>query len=193
MIPVPRGNGVKLDEMRRNVNSVSLCELGSRPAVSRIAMLRSAQSPDAFAGPDGNRPSASEWTCSQHQHESSSVQTGVAAEDSHLSVVLHPGAGGNGNIRRLLLGEDNEMNRDMLSRRLTRRGYHVDTACDGQAGSANQSRGRPSPGLPLPERPPPEPRPRPPPIIPRSLKKNSTNSGGPDRIVSSTTSSPNAS
>jgi len=37
-------------------------------------------------------------------------------------------------MNRLLLVEDNEMNRDMLSRRLTRRGYEVLTACDGQAG-----------------------------------------------------------
>ncbi len=35
---------------------------------------------------------------------------------------------------RILLVEDNEMNRDMLSRRLVRRGYQVDLAVDGQAG-----------------------------------------------------------
>lgn len=33
---------------------------------------------------------------------------------------------------RLLLVEDNEMNRDMLSRRLARRGFEVDEAVDGQ-------------------------------------------------------------
>jgi two-component system cell cycle response regulator DivK len=33
---------------------------------------------------------------------------------------------------RILLVEDNEMNRDMLSRRLERRGYHVVLAVDGQ-------------------------------------------------------------
>lgn len=33
----------------------------------------------------------------------------------------------------ILLVEDNEMNRDMLSRRLSRRGYTVATAVDGQA------------------------------------------------------------
>jgi two-component system, cell cycle response regulator DivK len=32
------------------------------------------------------------------------------------------------------LGEDNEMNRDMLSRRLTRRGFEVIFAVDGQQG-----------------------------------------------------------
>jgi CheY-like chemotaxis protein len=32
----------------------------------------------------------------------------------------------------ILLVEDNEMNRDMLSRRLTKRGYRVVTAVDGQ-------------------------------------------------------------
>lgn len=35
---------------------------------------------------------------------------------------------------RILLVEDNEMNRDMLSRRLIRRGYAVDVAVDGQDG-----------------------------------------------------------
>ena len=35
---------------------------------------------------------------------------------------------------RILLVEDNEMNRDMLSRRLQRRGYDVLMATDGQAG-----------------------------------------------------------
>ncbi|MCW5848787.1 MAG: response regulator [Anaerolineae bacterium] len=35
---------------------------------------------------------------------------------------------------KLLLVEDNEMNRDMLSRRLERKGYEVVIAVDGQAG-----------------------------------------------------------
>jgi len=35
---------------------------------------------------------------------------------------------------RLLLIEDNEMNRDMLSRRLTRQGYHMLLAADGEEG-----------------------------------------------------------
>ncbi len=35
---------------------------------------------------------------------------------------------------KILLVEDNEMNRDMLSRRLERRGYNVVLAVDGQAG-----------------------------------------------------------
>ncbi len=35
---------------------------------------------------------------------------------------------------KILLVEDNEMNRDMLSRRLERRGYSVLTAIDGQQG-----------------------------------------------------------
>jgi CheY-like chemotaxis protein len=35
---------------------------------------------------------------------------------------------------RILLVEDNEMNRDMLSRRLQRRGYEVVLALDGEAG-----------------------------------------------------------
>src|SRR6188472_3882521 len=37
-------------------------------------------------------------------------------------------------MRRILLVEDNEMNRDMLSRRLQRRGYEVIMATDGQQG-----------------------------------------------------------
>ncbi len=35
---------------------------------------------------------------------------------------------------KILLVEDNEMNRDMLSRRLTRRGYELVIAVDGQQG-----------------------------------------------------------
>ena len=35
---------------------------------------------------------------------------------------------------KILLVEDNEMNRDMLSRRLARRGYDVVVAVDGEAG-----------------------------------------------------------
>ncbi len=37
---------------------------------------------------------------------------------------------------RILLVEDNEMNRDMLSRRLQRKGYEVIIALDGEAGVA---------------------------------------------------------
>ena len=37
-------------------------------------------------------------------------------------------------MSRILLVEDNEMNRDMLSRRLIRRGYEVAMAVDGQEG-----------------------------------------------------------
>ena len=37
-------------------------------------------------------------------------------------------------MKKILYVEDNEMNRDMLSRRLTRRGYEVIMAFDGQAG-----------------------------------------------------------
>lgn len=35
---------------------------------------------------------------------------------------------------RILLVEDNEMNRDMLSRRLIRKGYEIEIAVDGQEG-----------------------------------------------------------
>ena len=37
-------------------------------------------------------------------------------------------------MSRILLVEDNEMNRDMLARRLRARGFQVDIACDGAAG-----------------------------------------------------------
>lgn len=37
-------------------------------------------------------------------------------------------------MTRILLVEDNEMNRDMLSRRLERKGYVVDMAVDGRQG-----------------------------------------------------------
>jgi two-component system, cell cycle response regulator DivK len=37
-------------------------------------------------------------------------------------------------MAKLLLVEDNEMNRDMLSRRLARRGYEVEVAVDGEEG-----------------------------------------------------------
>src|SRR6185295_8155080 len=38
------------------------------------------------------------------------------------------------NVAKILLVEDNEMNRDMLSRRLARRGYEVVIAVDGAEG-----------------------------------------------------------
>jgi len=39
-------------------------------------------------------------------------------------------------MAKILLVEDNEMNRDMLSRRLARRGYEVTIAVDGEQGVA---------------------------------------------------------
>jgi two-component system, cell cycle response regulator DivK len=39
-------------------------------------------------------------------------------------------------MRKILLVEDNEMNRDMLSRRLVRKGYEVAVAVDGRQGVA---------------------------------------------------------
>jgi two-component system, cell cycle response regulator DivK len=46
-------------------------------------------------------------------------------------------------VARVLLVEDNEMNRDMLSRRLTRKGYHVTIAGDGAEGVAMAERSAP--------------------------------------------------
>jgi len=37
-------------------------------------------------------------------------------------------------MTRILIVEDNEMNRDMLSRRLKRKGYDIEVAVDGQQG-----------------------------------------------------------
>ena len=44
---------------------------------------------------------------------------------------------------KILIVEDNEMNRDMLSRRLARRGYTVVTAVDGEQGIAAAQAERP--------------------------------------------------
>ena len=46
-------------------------------------------------------------------------------------------------MTKVLLVEDNEMNRDMLSRRLTRNGYEVSIAVDGQQGVDMASSARP--------------------------------------------------
>ena len=44
---------------------------------------------------------------------------------------------------KVLLVEDNEMNRDMLSRRLIRRGFEVVVAVDGEQGVATATLERP--------------------------------------------------
>jgi two-component system cell cycle response regulator DivK len=46
-------------------------------------------------------------------------------------------------MKKLLLVEDNEMNRDMLSRRLARRGYDILVATDGAEGFAEATRNLP--------------------------------------------------
>jgi CheY-like chemotaxis protein len=46
-------------------------------------------------------------------------------------------------MAKILIVEDNEMNRDMLSRRLARRGYEVAIAVDGEAGVAAAASERP--------------------------------------------------
>ena len=45
---------------------------------------------------------------------------------------------------KILLIEDNEMNRDMLARRLQRKGYQVETAVDGAEGIAKAIQGLPA-------------------------------------------------
>jgi CheY-like chemotaxis protein len=44
---------------------------------------------------------------------------------------------------KILLVEDNEMNRDMLSRRLTKRGYEIEIAVDGGEGVEKARNGSP--------------------------------------------------
>ncbi len=46
-------------------------------------------------------------------------------------------------MQKILLVEDNDMNRDMLSRRLTRNGYEVSIAIDGQQGADMAASERP--------------------------------------------------
>lgn len=46
-------------------------------------------------------------------------------------------------MTKILLVEDNEMNRDMLSRRLARKGYDVQTAVNGEEGLAGAQSGSP--------------------------------------------------
>ena len=46
-------------------------------------------------------------------------------------------------MHKILLVEDNEMNRDMLSRRLIRKGYEVVLAVDGQSGVEMANRDHP--------------------------------------------------
>jgi len=46
-------------------------------------------------------------------------------------------------MKKILIVEDNEMNRDMLSRRLSRKGYEIDMAEDGEAGLTAMRNGKP--------------------------------------------------
>ena len=46
-------------------------------------------------------------------------------------------------MTKVLIVEDNEMNRDMLSRRLQRKGYDIEIAVDGQAGVDAAIAGKP--------------------------------------------------
>ena len=46
-------------------------------------------------------------------------------------------------MAKILIVEDNEMNRDMLSRRLARRGYQIAIAVDGEEGIAAAKSGNP--------------------------------------------------
>ena len=46
-------------------------------------------------------------------------------------------------MKKILIVEDNEMNRDMLSRRLMRKGYEVEIAVDGEDGLQHMRRDGP--------------------------------------------------
>ena len=46
-------------------------------------------------------------------------------------------------MTKILIVEDNEMNRDMLSRRLERKGYEIDIAVDGEEGLAMMRNNKP--------------------------------------------------
>lgn len=46
-------------------------------------------------------------------------------------------------MARILLVEDNELNRDMLMRRLQKRGYHMDSAANGKEGLQKADASRP--------------------------------------------------
>ena len=46
-------------------------------------------------------------------------------------------------MKKILIVEDNEMNRDMLSRSLSRKGYEIDMAEDGEAGLTAMRDGKP--------------------------------------------------
>ena len=50
-------------------------------------------------------------------------------------------------MSKILIVEDNEMNRDMLSRRLTRKGYEIEMAVDGQEGLDKMRSWSPDVGL----------------------------------------------
>src|SRR5215510_2524712 len=54
----------------------------------------------------------------------------------HDEIWFGGGAGRSSDVAKILLVEDNEMNHDMLSRRLTRRGFQVVIAVDGAQGVA---------------------------------------------------------
>ena len=58
----------------------------------------------------------------------------LLAEVRNLIAAARGGDDHGGTMATILLVEDNEMNRDMLSRRLRRKGYEVLIAVDGQAG-----------------------------------------------------------
>src|SRR5262249_36202631 len=71
-----------------------------------------------------------------HQERQAALRTRVAVRRSRTTRARK-------NMPKILLVEDNEMNRDMLSRRLARNGFEIIVAVDGEQGVAMAASERP--------------------------------------------------
>lgn len=81
------------------------------------------------AGPALCNAPADEWTNPRGPKDR---EPALLVADSKLCAVQEPEAGSSKSGGRILVVDDNAANRDMLSRRLEREGYSVDTASDGR-------------------------------------------------------------
>src|SRR5437763_2370116 len=94
---------------------------------------------DYFSGSHGRRPPPPQWQCRKDSAEGRRLARDAARPGSRSSCrqssARSAAAGrGLGVMTTILIVEDNEMNRDMLSRRLERKGYKVLIAVDGEKG-----------------------------------------------------------
>ncbi len=80
------------------------------------------QTPAGIQATLGPEPTADSWTRIPAANLRPPQNRGPAPES------------GKGTMTKILLVEDNEMNRDMLSRRLVKRGFEIETAVDGAEG-----------------------------------------------------------